>query len=133
MIGFSDSPELVARTATTSPSDSIDSQIYRLYRAYLLREPDAAGQCFWSLRLRNGESLAAISEAFAQSPEFIDRYGSLDNGAFVGLIYDNVLDREPDEAGLAFWTAELDNRSRGSLMIGFSESPEYRTLTGTLP
>jgi len=133
MVGFSDSAELIGRTATTSPSSSADNQIYRLYRAYLLREPDAGGLCFWSQRLRSGQSLSEVSEAFASSQEFLDRYGMLDNEAFVRLIYDNVLGRAPEAAGLAFWTDQLGSQSRGSLMIGFSESPEYLVLTGTLP
>src|SRR5690606_24313041 len=44
------------------------------------------------------------------------------------LIYRNILDRGGDTNGKAFWNAELDQnkRSRGDVMVGFSESPEYK-------
>lgn len=37
-------------------------------------------------------------------------------------MFDNVLGRQPDGPGLAFWEGELN---RGELMIGFSESAEF--------
>ena len=73
-------------------------------------------------------SLNTISQAFAGSPEFIGTYGSLNNAQFVTLVYSNVLGRAPDAFGLAYWVAQLDGGSmtRGQVMVGFSESPEYQ-------
>ena len=48
-----------------------------------------------------------VSDFFARSPEFIARYGALDNAEFVSLVYQNVLGRNPDAAGFAFWTRQL--------------------------
>ena len=69
-----------------------------------------------------------ISQAFAGSPEFIGTYGSLNNSQFVTLVYQNVLGRAPDAAGLAYWVGQLDGAfmTRGQVMVGFSESPEYQ-------
>ena len=66
--------------------------------------------------------------AFASSPEFIATYGSLNNSDFVTLVYQNVLGRAPDGAGLAYWVAQLNGgfMTRGQVMVGFSESPEYQ-------
>ena len=71
---------------------------------------------------------------FADSSEFRSTYGSLTNRQFVELVYRNVLDREGDAAGIAFWTGRLDRRvtSRGHLMASFSESSEYQRATGPL-
>ncbi len=103
-------------------------QIIRLYLAYFLRMPDTAGLDFWIGRRIGGASLAGISTAFAESPEFRSTYGNLSNSGFAKLVYQNVLGREPDSEGLAFWTSELDRGvSRGNVMIGFSDSAEYRT------
>jgi hypothetical protein len=106
--------------------------ITRLYLAYFLRIPDRDGLGFWIDYARLGWSLAMISDQFAQSAEFQARYGALDNSQFVTLIYQNVLGRAPDSEGHAFWLGELNSgaRTRGMVMIGFSESPEYRGLSG---
>ncbi len=99
----------------------------RLYWAYFVRRPDAAGLQYWVGQRRSGVSLQRISTSFASSPEFRSRYGSLSNRQFVDLVYRNVLGRAPDASGLSYWVRELDRGvSRGQVMVGFSESPEYR-------
>jgi hypothetical protein len=102
--------------------------VARLYFAYFLRIPDYGGLDFWIGYYRAGNPLEAISDFFAASAEFQARYGSLDNAAFVNLVYQNVLGRAPDAGGFAFWKGQLDTGSmtRGQVMLGFSESPEYR-------
>jgi hypothetical protein len=52
----------------------------------------------------------------------------LNNEQFVTLVYNNVLGRAPDAGGLAFWKGQLDagSMTRGQVMLGFSESAEYR-------
>jgi len=103
--------------------------LVRLYFAYFLRIPDYGGLQFWLGAYSSGEwSLGAISDYFASSPEFQQRYGSLSNQEFVTLIYQNILGRDPDPGGFAFWVGELNlqNRTRGQVMIGFSESVEYQ-------
>jgi alpha-tubulin suppressor-like RCC1 family protein len=102
--------------------------VARLYFAYFLRIPDYAGIDFWIGYYRAGNPMQAISDFFAQSGEFQALYGALDNGAFVDLVYQNVLGRAPDPDGLAFWKGQLDagQMTRGQVMLGFSESEEYR-------
>ena len=101
--------------------------VVRLYSAYFLRIPDSNGLKYWIAQSRGGRSLVSISEFFSRSPEFVARYGTLSNAAFVQLIYTNILDRQPDKAGAEFWTRQLDKnaRDRGDVLVGFSESPEY--------
>jgi hypothetical protein len=57
----------------------------------------------------------------------VSTYGSLDNGQFVSLLYQNVLGRTADAGGLAFWTGQLNNAAmtRGQVMLSFSESAEF--------
>jgi hypothetical protein len=100
--------------------------VSRLYSAYFLRAPDTGGLKYWVARSRAGTRLYAISSTFAASSEFQRRYGSLSNADFVKLIYQNVLGRTPDSGGLSYWTRQLDaGRTRGRVMVGFSESSEY--------
>lgn len=105
--------------------------IVRLYSAYFLRLPDYGGQKFWTDQYQSlAWSFESISNFFAISQEFQQRYGTLNNGQFVTLIYNNVLNRAPDPSGYNFWVAELDSgrRSRGNVMAAFSESPENKLL-----
>jgi hypothetical protein len=113
---FMDSKEF---GATAAPID-------RLYSAYFLRIPDFEGLKFWLAESQKGKSLNDVSSSFAASSEFKDRYGDLDAGSFVDLVYANVLGRDPDKEGRSYWTDRLaKGLTRGGLMIGFSESAEY--------
>jgi Domain of unknown function (DUF4214) len=102
--------------------------VTRLYFAYFLRIPDYGGLIFWVNQYRHGATLDSISQAFAVSPEFLATYGNLDNTQFVTLLYQNVLGRAPDPGGLAFWVGQLNGGilTRGQVMLGFSESPEFK-------
>lgn len=100
----------------------------RLYFAYFLRTPDPGGLKYWVGKRRNGTRLYTVSQRFAQSSEFKNRYGPLTNKAFVELVYQNVLGRPGESTGVNYWTKQLDtkNRTRGEVMVGFSESTEYQ-------
>ena len=105
---------------------STGAPVTRLYFAYFLRIPDYGGLTFWTNNFRQGNSLASISQAFASSAEFTNRYGALNNDQFVDLVYQNVLKRPADPAGKTFWLGQLNGgMTRGAMMIGFSESPEF--------
>ena len=101
----------------------------RLYRALLGRAPDPSGLKFWINRRRSGAwSLVKMADYFASSAEFMRKYGALTNRQFVTRIYTDVLGRAADPSGVNFWTNQLDTkrRTRGSVMVGFSESNEYK-------
>lgn len=123
---------------TPSPASAqtpTEGSATRLYLAYFLRQPEPGGLRYWVARLDGGTPLVEVSEFFARSPEFINRYGALGNGAFVDLVYRNVLERTADPSGRAYWLAALDRgtSTRGEVMVGFSESPEFVRKTGTTP
>ncbi|HEX7135597.1 MAG TPA: DUF4214 domain-containing protein, partial [Iamia sp.] len=119
---------LVAQLRGSADNTGNVDPVTRLYRAYFLRIPDQAGLDFWIARRRSGQSLNQISQSFAQSLEFTTLYGSLSNEGFVNRIYENVLGRPGEPDGVAFWTSQLNSgaRTRGQVMTGFSESPEYK-------
>jgi len=102
--------------------------VVRLYFATFLRVPDYDGLVFNAGLVRNGTlTPLQLAEFFTVSPEFQATYGALDDAQFVTLLYANVLGRAPDPAGLAGWVAVLDGgASRGQVLLGFSESPEYQ-------
>jgi serralysin len=89
------------------------------------RVPDAAGLDNWVAYVRAGNSLQSVADAFVASPEFQLTYGSLDDTQYVTLLYENVLGRAPDPAGLQNWVNQLGaGATRGQVLIGFSESHE---------
>lgn len=103
--------------------------IVRLYTAYFKRLPDYAGLVYWFNSMYpssgTGFDLVKVSDAFAQSSEFIATYGPLNNTAFITRVYQNVLGRDPEPEGYAYWMGRLnDGMARGEVMVAFSESSE---------
>ncbi len=100
-------------------------QAFRLYQAALGRAPDAAGFGYQMRALDNGMSLTQMAKNFIASPEFAHTYGALDNTAFVARLYQNVLHREGDAAGLSYHVGNLGRGVlRENVLASFSESPE---------
>lgn len=119
-----------ATQVATSPRHA---QMWRLYQAYFLRQPDQAGLEFWVAMFRDGTSLEEISNHFEASREFDLVYGPLDDRAFLNLVYQNVMCRNADGAGYDYWLGRLSSGElgRGELMTHFSESTEYSQTTDT--
>jgi len=107
------------------------NQVFRLYEATLGRAPDAAGHLGWTTQLfENTATLTQVAGAFVGSWEFQNVYGTLEDTAFVELLYQNVLGRASDEAGLNGWLDVLAGPStRAGVVAGFSESPEFINST----
>jgi hypothetical protein len=103
-----------------------------LYLGIMLRDPDYGGWTGWFNNLHNGYTQTDILNAFLASPEFQSRYGNLDNTAFVTLLYNNMLNRAPDQAGLTQWVAWLNNGTytRAQVANSFITSPEFQLREG---
>lgn len=114
-------------------ASGIEGEIVRLYVALLRRVPDEGGYRFWISERNRGRSLASIASSFQASSEFLDSNADLTNTEFVTLLYNNVLERQPDDAGLGFWAGQLDSgaQSTDQVVLAFTESPEFKTQTGT--
>jgi hypothetical protein len=133
LVGFSESPENQNDTAGSLVNgvwvaNEQAASVARLYYSTFDRAPDAAGLIGWTNALESGAlSLTQEASAFMASAEYFERYGTPSNGAFVTLLYNNVLGRQPDNAGYAGWVSVLNSgiESRAQVMIGFSESPEH--------
>ncbi len=114
-------------------SSARHAQLWRLYQAYFLRQPDDGGLGYWIDLNRNGMGLQGISDQFELSDEFALTYGSLNNTDFLKLIYSNVLCRQPDGEGFDYWLSLLNSNAmaRGEMMVYFAESDEYIQFTNT--
>lgn len=130
---------------TASPASTIDDfahgtfddargPVMRLYWAFFHRMPDLNGLNYWVGKYQGGMTLKAIATQFAKSSEFKTKYGTVSDDAFITLVYQNVLERNPDPAGKAHWVGRLqDGVPRGEMMTAFSESSEgIRKMRGEI-
>ena len=108
--------------------DGAAGQTYRLYQSAFNRTPDDAGLSHNVNLMDGGLSIFDMANAFIQSAEFQQTYGaSIDDATFITLLYNNVLNRAPDDAGLAGWQDSLNGGStRAEVLFGFSESGENK-------
>lgn len=119
-------------------TDGNAGQVYRLYQAAFDRDPDVAGLGFWIETFdRDVIDLVGIAGEFLISEEFKVRFGTeqtLDDDAYLTLLYNNVLDRDPDQAGFDFWSGHQANGlGRAEMLHYFSESAEnYANVAGEI-
>jgi len=99
-----------------------------LYQAAFGRAPDLGGLNFY---LNKGVDAAALARDFAGSREWIDDgLQTMGNAAFVRQLYRQVLEREGESSGVAFWAAKLTvgAASRAEVLQAFALSAEHRAL-----
>lgn len=99
-------------------------QVYRLYGAAFDRTPDAGGLSFWIDAVDKGETLNQVAGNFLQSKEALDLYAGTSDAQFVAALYQHVLHRAGDAAGVNFWVDSLKSITRADTLAFFSESPE---------
>ncbi len=95
-------------------------QIQNLYIAFYGRPADLAGQTYWAdeLEAANGD-LTAIIDAFASSEEYDSQYGDLTNEELVNALYQQILGRDAEDAGLEYYVGELEagNITEGGIAL----------------
>ena len=80
--------------------------IQTVYQNVLSRAPDAVGLNYWVGQLNSGAmSRTDIMYAFTTSGEFQTR---IQNQALATLLYMGFLRRSPDNAGVTYWTGQLN-------------------------
>lgn len=132
LAAFADSPENIEGTSTAPPMTDAGMEVLRLYRAAFGRVPDSGGFAFWLEQRTTGTSLSSLASSFIASPEAGGYLDNPEDSLFIEALYGNVLRRNADDAGLAFWEGELrSGMSRADVVVAFSESLENKQLTGT--
>ncbi|MBP3296763.1 MAG: DUF4214 domain-containing protein, partial [Lachnospiraceae bacterium] len=98
--------------------------IYRLYQNCLGRTPDVAGLENWCANLMNGMAGSTVANGFIFSPEYWDKH--TDNTEFVSMLYQTILGREGEAAGMSGWIELLNYTStREKVLNGFLFSEEF--------
>ena len=100
--------EQVTDNAQTQEAN-VEAQIAELYIATFDRAPDEAGLNYWVDQYNNGMSVDEIAKSFFDQPETKEKYSDGDIDSFIDSVYENVLDRKPDDAGKDYWKDQLDN------------------------
>lgn len=106
--------------------DGNAGKVYRLYQAAFNRTPDKPGLAYWIAQADAGMPFADIATYFVNGLEFRNKYGHLDNHQFVDRLYQNILGRNGEPAGVAYWNWQLDDghQNQAQVLYGFSESVE---------
>lgn len=108
--------------------DGSAGRAYRIYQAAFDRAPDAAGIGYWMKFLDSGATLTALAQGFVGSDEFAALYGSNPSPeAFVTKLYRNVLHREPEAEGFAYWVDLVQKHGaamHADVLAAFAESAE---------
>jgi len=106
-------------------------EVALLYEAGLDRDGniDKAGLNFWVDQREAGLSMTDMAFFFLESAEFVDKFGpveALSGEDYIDLLYDNVLDREGDAAGITFWNeiAARPGVDRAQILLSFAVSVE---------
>ncbi|NRH43905.1 DUF4214 domain-containing protein [Pseudomonas sp. MS15a(2019)] len=110
-------------------TDGVAGQAYRLYQAAFDRTPDKPGLGYWIDKMDAGASLYEVAAGFVASTEFQALNGSAPaSQALVASLYGHVLGRTAEQAGLDYWTSQLQSGAldAAGLLASLSESAENR-------
>lgn len=114
-------------TLAFDTTTGVAGQAYRIYQAAFDRTPDAAGLGYWINVMDHGATLTSVADGFVRSDEFKSLYGAAPSNAdLVNRLYHNVLHRDADAGGAAYWLDLLDRKviSAADALSSFSESAE---------
>ena len=106
-------------------------QIESIYEQYLGRGADAAGENFWVTSMQQGLTQEQLEADFIGSAEYIADHGGHGSGWVSGM-YENLLGRSPDDAGLSYWVNALESGANPiSVALGFAASREREAMQVT--
>lgn len=109
-------------------SGTNDAFVRAIYWNLLGREADDIGASFWNSVLAQGASRENVITKFLQSSEYSEK--SAGASSYVESLYQHLLHRPSDTAGIKFWTECLKtSASQASIVKAFLASPEFSTIT----
>ena len=124
-----------ADTAVGLDIDGNAGLVYRVYQAGFNRKPDLAGLGYWINQMDNGVTQRDVAASFVAGAEFAALYGGANptNLVYVTKLYNNVLQRAPEKAGLDYWVGIMDSgaANRGEVLAFFSEGAENKGLVAS--
>jgi hypothetical protein len=110
---------------TSITCDGTGAHTARLYRTLFGREADREGVAYWVGLRRAGLSGEEVAYWMTQGAEYHFTYQGLDDREFIHAIYWNLLGREADAGGHAYWLDLARLRGRHSVASWMTQSPEF--------
>src|ERR1700754_2577127 len=86
------------------------ASIQGIYVALFGRPADPAGLAFYNQVTDNGADLSKIGD-LTSSAEYLSRLEGKSASGIVETIFENLFNREADEAGLNYWADRLESKS----------------------
>ncbi len=110
--------------------DQVGAQVAGFYDLLLGRVADYEGLAYWMDALDSGLDIAGIASSFAASSEFAAQGDELSASDFIALLYDQILGRGGDEAGVGYWVGQVDGGQAtfGDIAAGFALSAEAAAI-----
>lgn len=106
---------------------AVEAFITRCYRLMLNRDPDQGGLKYWTDAMVNGKSAAEVVYGFMTSKEQTSR--QLSARQTIQILYQTMLDRQPDEKGMAYWLSCIDRGDNlAAIVNGFADSAEFKAF-----
>ncbi|MEM9615459.1 MAG: DUF4214 domain-containing protein [Actinomycetota bacterium] len=97
----------------------------RLYRTLFGRQADPEGLAYWVALRRAGIGGDEVASWMTQSAEYRFLYEGLDDGEFLHAVYRNLLGRDADEGGHAYWLGLIATDGRASVVSWMTQTPEF--------
>jgi hypothetical protein len=138
--GVTDIVDSVERLRFSDATVALDiagtaGQAYRLYQAAFDRTPGSTELGYWIGVMDQGVSLREVSAGFTGSAEFKTAYGADPaNALVVEKLYQNILNRAGEPAGVAYWLDILNTGKEtvAGVLASFSESAENQAAVAEL-
>jgi len=90
--------------------NDVEEEVSGLYLTTIGRSPDSAGVAYWVDQVMHGKlTVAQVGQSFFDQSEVKAKYDGLSTTAFVQSVYQNVLGRDAEQAGLDYWVGQLNN------------------------
>jgi subtilisin family serine protease len=116
---------------TLSRSDEwLSAIVTKMYQDTLQRGPDPAGLAGWVAALKSGQwSVAQVASFFYASDEYYYSVYAGTAESWVTLLYQKLLNRDPDPLGLAYWVQQTNDPQYGRSWVAYNfyQSQESRT------
>jgi hypothetical protein len=106
------------------------AQIQALYLAYFGRPADPEGLAYWTTQNADYPQ-AQLSDAFAQSPEYIASITGKSVSQIVADYYQRLFNRAPEVAGLTYWLNQINTGALTTQSVGLALVTSAQTQTGT--
>jgi hypothetical protein len=119
-------PDSEVASVFVNSREHSQNEVGYYYETFLGRAPDPAS-AFWVEELIHGGSEANVIESILTSPEYTAAHSS--NLAFVSELYFQLLGRQADKGGAAFWEKAFNSGiSRSEVVERFLDSQESADL-----